>query len=306
MERRTLLQGVPLEANAAPERTLQHDLRGLAPGRILRDRYQIVRWVGAGGSSQVYEAVDLGTTERVAVKVFCVADASRKMLNRFLQEAEHARELHHPNVIRVLANGVDGDRHFLVTELLEGQDLARVLKAGRPSVASALRWFTHAAWALEYVHDHQVIHRDVKPGNLFITRTGVLKLMDFGLARSARASNSTAQGQVLGTPEYIAPEQASGSHPLSPMTDLYSLGVVAYELFTGRVPFQHPELYGLMMQHVNDPPPSPRAWRPELPGDIERVVLELLEKEPSKRIQSAVELREELIPLWEKLRRLGT
>ena len=301
MERRTLLQGVPFEANTVPARTLRHDLQGLAPGVTLRERYQIVRWLGAGASAQVYEAIDLGTTERVAVKVFSIADASRKMLNRFLQEADHTRELEHPNVIRVLANGVDGDRHFLVTELLEGKDLARVLEAGRPSVASALRWFTHAAFALEYIHDHQILHRDVKPGNLFITRTGVLKLMDFGLARSARASNSTAQGQVLGTPEYIAPEQASGSHPLSPTTDLYSLGVVAYELFTGRVPFQNPEVYGLMMQHVNDPPPSPRVWRPELPEPIERVVLKLLEKAPSKRIQSAIELREELIPLWEKI-----
>jgi eukaryotic-like serine/threonine-protein kinase len=301
MERRTLLQGVPFEANTVPARALQHDLQGLGAGQILCGRYRLVRWIGSGASAQVFEAIDLATANPVAVKVFSVADASRKMLNRFLQEAEHARELDHPNVIRVMTSGVDRDRHFLVTELLEGKDLARVLRAGKLPISSALRWFTHAAFALEYIHERSVLHRDIKPGNLFITRTGILKLMDFGLARSTRAPGATADGQVLGTPEYIAPEQASGSHPLTPMTDLYSLGVVAYELLTGRVPFQHPEIYGLMMQHVNDPPPPPRAWRPELPEQVEQIVLKLLEKEPARRIQSATELREQLIPLWEEI-----
>ncbi len=301
MTAKTLLQGVPIGVKPVPVAPPRLDLLGMAPGQVLCDRYRVVRWIGAGASAQVYEALDLDALERVAVKVFSVAGASQKMLSRFLHEADHARDLEHPNVIRILDTGVDRNRHFLVTELLEGNDLARVLRMGRPPLNVALRLVTHAAFALEYIHGREVLHRDIKPGNLFVTRTGILKLMDFGLARSARAPGATVEGQVLGTPEYMAPEQASGLYPLSQVTDLYSLGVVAFELFTGRVPFQHPEAFGLMMRHVNDPPPSPRVLRPELPEELERIVLKLLEKEPARRIQSATELREQLIPLWQLL-----
>ena len=138
------------------------------------------------------------------------ADASQ--IARFRQEVEHARGLDHPNILRVHDVGVDGDRHFLTTELLVGMDLKRRLLGPRPALAESLRWLTHAAAALEHAHARGVLHRDVKPGNLFLTKPGILKLMDFGLAKSSHVAGVTAQGAVLGTPEYMAPEQISGAH----------------------------------------------------------------------------------------------
>ncbi|HSP78715.1 MAG TPA: serine/threonine-protein kinase, partial [Myxococcaceae bacterium] len=228
---RTQLLGV--STATVPADPANPTVRGLVPGQVLAGRYRVERWLGAGGSAVVHEVTDLTTGERVALKVLAVPGADASQIARFRQEVEHARGLHHPNLVRVYDVGVDGDRHFITTELLVGTDLRRRLLGPRPTLGEALRWLTHAAAALEHAHGCGVLHRDVKPGNLFLSRPGILKLMDFGLAKSSHVAGVTHQGAVLGTPEYMAPEQVSGAHPISPATDLYALGVVAYELFTG-------------------------------------------------------------------------
>ncbi|RKH41918.1 serine/threonine-protein kinase [Corallococcus sicarius] len=271
--------------------------RGLVPGSVVAERYRVERWLGVGGTSTVYQALDLKKQQRVALKVLAVPHADEALVTRFRQEVEHAQALEHVNILHVFDVGWDGERHYLTVELLEGRDLRQVLLEGRPTLASALRWLTHAAVALEHAHAQGVLHRDVKPGNLFITRTGVLKLMDFGLAKSTHVMGATTQGTTLGTPEYMAPEQVMGT-PVSPATDLYALGVVAYELFTGQLPFRHAQPVPLMFLHVQEAPVPPRTLRSELPESFEKLVLQLMQKRPEERPPSATVLRAHLAKLW--------
>ncbi|MFY1831476.1 serine/threonine-protein kinase [Myxococcus fulvus] len=289
----TLLQGIPTPAPLPAAL-----VRGLVPGQVVAQRYRVERWLGAGGSSTVYEAHDLLERHRVALKVLATPHADASTVARFRQEVEHARALEHVNILRVFDVGMDGERHFLTVELLDGMDLRQRMMERRPTLAEALRWLTHAAVALEHAHGRGVLHRDVKPANLFITRGGVLKLMDFGLAKSAHVAGTTAQGMVLGTPEYMAPEQVMGSPPVSSTTDLYALGIVAYELLTGQLPFRHTDPVPLMFLHVQQAPVPLTTLRPNLPRPFERVVLRLLEKRPEDRYASAAELRSALAKLW--------
>ncbi|WP_370451678.1 serine/threonine-protein kinase [Corallococcus sp. CA031C] len=270
---------------------------GLVPGQVVAERYRVEKWLGVGGTSTVYQALDLKKGQRVALKVLAVPHADEAMVTRFRQEVEHARALEHVNILHVFDVGWDGERHYLTVELLEGRDLRQMLLEGRPTLASALRWLTHATVALEHAHAHGVLHRDVKPGNLFITRTGVLKLMDFGLAKSTHVVGATAQGATLGTPEYMAPEQVMGTG-VSPATDLYALGVVAYELFTGQLPFRHAQPVPLMFLHVQEAPAPLRKLRPDLPESFEQLVLRLMQKRPEDRFPSATGLRAALAELW--------
>ncbi|NBD13046.1 MULTISPECIES: serine/threonine-protein kinase [Corallococcus] len=271
--------------------------RGLVPGQVVAGRYRVEKWLGVGGTSAVYQALDLKNQQRLALKVLAVPHADEALVTRFRQEVEHAKALEHINILHVFDVGMDGDRHYLTVELLEGSDLRQVMLEGRPTLANALRWLMHASVALEHAHARGVLHRDVKPGNLFITRTGVLKLMDFGLAKSAHVMGNTAQGATLGTPEYMAPEQVTGA-AVSPATDLYALGVVAYELLTGRLPFRHAQPVPLMLMHVQETPVPLRKVRPELPEAFERIVLKLMRKRPEERQGSATVLRSELAGLW--------
>ncbi|WP_095982513.1 serine/threonine-protein kinase [Melittangium boletus] len=272
--------------------------RGLVPGQVVADRYRVEKWLGAGGTSTVYQALDLSKHRRVALKVLAVPHADDALVTRFRQEVQHARALEHVNILHVFDVGWDGERHYLTVELLEGKDLRQIMQERRPTLANALRWLTHAAVALEHAHGHGVLHRDVKPGNLFITHTGVLKLMDFGLAKSTHVMGMTAQGATLGTPEYMAPEQVMGTPPVSPATDLYALGVVAYELFTGQLPFRHAQPVPLMFLHVQEAPIPPRTLCPDLPEPFESIVLKLMQKRPEDRYPNATELRTALAKLW--------
>lgn len=289
----TLIQGSVTPVTATAPTTV----RGLVPGQMISERYRIERWLGAGGSATVYAATDLSSGKQVALKLLTAPSHDESLVARFRLEIEHARVLEHPNILHMLDVGKDGERHFLIVELLQGMDLRHLLSSRRPSLTESLRWLTHAACALEHAHERGVLHRDVKAGNLFITHTGVLKLMDFGLAKSAHVAGITAQGAVFGTPEYMAPEQVMGTE-VSPATDLYSLGVVAYELLTGQLPFRHTQSVPLMLLHVQQQPVPPRTLHPQLPEAFERIVLKLLAKQPEARYPSATALRVALRELW--------
>nr|WP_240487187.1 serine/threonine-protein kinase [Hyalangium minutum] len=289
----TLIQGGSTPVPPSTSATV----RGLVPGQVMAGRYRVERWLGSGGSATVYAATDTQVGSLVALKLLTAAPHDAAMVTRFRQELEHTRVLEHPNVLRLLDVGTDEDRHFLISELLQGMDLRRQLQTQRATLAESLRWLTHAVCALEHAHERGVLHRDVKPGNLFITHTGVLKLMDFGLAKSAHVTGHTAHGAVFGTPEYMAPEQVMGE-PVSAATDLYSLGVVAYELLTGQLPFRHTQPVPLMFLHVQQTPVPVRTLTPQVPEAFERVVHTLLAKQPQDRYTSATALRTALRELW--------
>jgi eukaryotic-like serine/threonine-protein kinase len=266
----------------------------LQPGQLVAQRYRVEAKIGEGGMAAIYRALDTELDEDVAIKVFTLPSEQLELVARFKQELAIARKLTHPNIVRVHDLGVDRGCRFMTMELLSGCDLSQLILRGRPSLARAVDLLGQACAGLEVAHQRNVIHRDIKPENFFVTDDGTLKVMDFGIAKSSRAGNKTHAGVIAGTPAYMSPEQIAGFSQVTALTDLYALGIVAYELCTGSVPFAHEELMPLLMMHVNDTPEPPRARNPEIPATLERLILRLLAKDPAARVQSCGELRAEL------------
>ncbi|MBI1949181.1 MAG: serine/threonine protein kinase [Deltaproteobacteria bacterium] len=266
-----------------------------APGVVLAKRYRLEELIGRGGMSLVYRATDLELQDSVALKIF-TQPTNEDALARFKQEVLLARQLIHRHVVRVYDLGTALGARFLTMELLLGEDMHTKLTHGL-SLRDGIDYLIQACAGLEAAHQVGVIHRDVKPENLFITRENVLKVTDFGIAKATFQKGLTVAGMVVGTPEYMAPEQAHGHMEVTPRADLYSIGVILYFLCTRTLPFRHSELVPLLMMHVNDPPEAPRLRNPALHADVEQLVLELLAKDPAARPASARALGERLIEL---------
>lgn len=267
-------------------------------GRKLNDRYEITEHLGDGSTATVYKALDTKLGRQVALKVLLphVRETTRK---RFFQEATAAAALNHPNIMSIYDIGEDGDYHFLVVEFVDGEPLSNYIPATPETV---VKLGVQMARALGYAHARYIIHRDVKPANIKVTPDGTVKIMDLGLALPREAKRVTADGMVIGTPAYLSPEQAQG-HTLDHRTDIYSLGVVLYEMATGHLPFDADEIPALLMQQVRQPPPPPRLIKPDLPVDLERVILRTLEKNPARRYASADALASALESVLESARR---
>jgi serine/threonine-protein kinase len=264
-----------------------------ALGKTIAGRYRLEKKIGQGGMATVYKAFDLELEENVALKVFGAGQTSEVLLARFKQELKLSRQLHHPNIIRLYDIGLHAGHRYISMELLLGKSLKERLH--QPVMMdTALDYLVQACQGLQAAHDAGVVHRDVKPDNFFVTDQGVLKVMDFGIAKQFAAPGVTVAGSIAGTPLYMSPEQISNFSTVSHLTDLYALGVCAYEMFTGAVPFNHEELVPLLMMHVSDAPPPPRKRNPKLPAELEAAVLRLLEKDPARRHQSCRELAVEL------------
>src|SRR6185295_6683427 len=168
--------------------------------------------------------------------------------------------------------------------------LGKLLSRERMKLARALELLSQACAGLQVAHDRGVIHRDMKPENLFLTTEGVLKVMDFGIAKDTNISSKTRTGMIAGTPAYMSPEQIAGFARVTPLTDIYALGIIAYQMCTGDVPFSHPEMMPTLMMHVSQPPDPPKQRNPQLPAVLNDLILKLLEKDPEKRVQSCREL----------------
>ena len=265
----------------------------LAAGAIVADRYRIEAKIGHGGMAAVYRAMDLELGEEIAIKLFLQPSDDPQLLARFKQELTLSRGLAHPNIVRLYDIGQHQGCRFLTMELLQGTDLAAVID-GRPmEIARGLRYLIQAAAGMAMAHDKGVVHRDVKPANFFITKDDTLKVMDFGIAkRQTQTSGMTQAGFIAGTPSYMSPEQINNFAAVNHLTDVYALGIVAYEMFTGSVPFDHGEMMQLLMMHLTVSPEPPRARNPAIPEALEKVILKLLEKDPKSRIQSCHELGE--------------
>ncbi|NWF69472.1 MAG: protein kinase [Chloroflexi bacterium] len=250
-------------------------------GRKIHNRYEITEHLGDGSTATVYKALDTRLSREVALKVLLphVRDTTRK---RFFQEAQAAAQLNHPNIMAIYDIGEDDEQPYLVVEYVDGVPLSYYLRS-TPEVIVDLG--QQIALALQYAHDRQIIHRDIKPANIKVTSEGRVKIMDLGLALPREAKRVTAHGMVIGTPAYLSPEQAQGL-PLDHRTDIYSLGIVLYELATGQLPFNADDISALLLQQVKQPPPPPRLIVPELPIVLESAILRALEKNPVRRFQS--------------------
>src|SRR3989440_8497312 len=253
-------------------------------GERSADGYEREELVGAGGMSSVYRAHDELLDRKVALKILhSHYNEDEEYVERFRREARTVAQLSHPNIVTVIDRGEDEGRQFIVFELIEGRTLKQVLDAeGRLPERRALEIALQVARGLAFAHEHGLVHRDVKPQNVILNGDGRAKVTDFGIARSLDVQGVTQSGTVLGTSNYIAPEQASGQ-AVDQTTDVYSLGVVLFELLTGEVPFPGESFVAVAMQHVNEPPPSLLDVRPDVPARVAHAVDRALEKDPAAR-----------------------
>ncbi|WP_051486204.1 serine/threonine-protein kinase [Nocardioides sp. J54] len=252
---------------------------------VLAGRYELQRLIGRGGNGEVWQALDRSLGRDVAVKVVDATDGDAPATRRFQQEARAAASLNHPHVVAVYDAGTDGQRAYLVMELLPGPPLSELVRREGPlSPERAEELAAQAAAGLEAVHGVGVVHRDVKPGNLVLDRQGRVKVVDFGIARVAEstATQVTATGMVVGSAPYLSPEQARGD-TATPASDLYALGCTLMTLLTGSPPFTADHPLAVLRQHLDDAPPRVRERRPDVPPRLDAIVDDLLAKDPARR-----------------------
>lgn len=259
---------------------------------VLNDRYQLNAKLGSGGMAHVYRAMDLMLQRNVAVKVLKEDySADLAFRERFRQEARSAANLSHPNIVTVHDFGLDQGHLFIVMEYIPGTDLKTLIKErGRLSVTEALELMIQACQGVGYAHRAGLVHCDIKPHNFLVTPDMVLKVTDFGIARALSTISQDEKNEVVwGSPHYFAPEQASGLPP-SPASDVYSLGVILYEMLTGHLPFEGSDSAELSRKHRLEEAPRPSLLNPDIPEQLEKIILKVLSKEPSARYRTANQL----------------
>ena len=259
-------------------------------------RYRLVAELGRGAMGVVYKAEDPLLNRTVAIKTIILMDdpaVRAEYEARFFQEAKAAGGLNHPNLITIHDVGREGDIAYMAMELLEGTELRELLTRGRLPLPFSLEVVAQVADGLAYAHEHGVVHRDIKPGNIMIMRGRIAKIMDFGIARVRASDVKTQTGAILGSPKYMSPEQVA-SQPADYRSDIFSLGVVLHELAAGKPPFTAPTVTQLLHQIATATPLPPSATNPEVPAMLDLIVAKALEKQPAARYQRAAELAKDL------------
>lgn len=275
------------------------------PIHYLGNRYRLIHQVGKGGMALVYEAYDQMLERPVAIKLlrqdFSEIQGFR---DRFKQEAKSAANLTHPNIVTVHDFGIDPHGIFIVMEFMVGKDLKfRIREKGFYSASEGIPLMIQACNALGYAHRAGIVHCDVKPQNMIVSDDNRLKITDFGIARALSSINEENKPDVVwGSPQYLSPEQALGEQP-SPASDVYSMGVVLYEMFTGKLPFNAKTTDELIQLHQTQPPIPPRQINPECPVELEQIILKILSKEPTARYRTADQLGSVLATLLENYRK---
>src|SRR5262249_14427503 len=258
---------------------------------LVDGRYRVMRKLGTGGMANVYLAEDQELGRRGAIKVLDDRHASDdQLVQPFRREAKAAAALSHPNIVSIYDRGETDGTYYIAMEFLEGPNLKELVRQGAPSIRSAITYTREILAALKTAHRRGLVHRDIKPHNILVDAEGRLKVTDFGIARSG-PSQMTEAGSIIGTAQYLSPEQARGA-PVDQRSDLYSVGIVLYELLTGAVPFTGTTPLEIAMKHLSEIPRPPSRLRPEIPPDLDRVVVRALAKNPDERYQSAQEMEE--------------
>lgn len=263
-------------------------------GTFINKRYQLTKLLGKGGMGLVYAARDHELDEEVAIKLLQPEYTTElSEIERLKREIVTARRITHPNVIRIHEFGMDeGGEAFISMEVLPGGSLEEEMRGGLLPLNRGVNIAIGICEGLGSAHDQGIVHRDIKPENVLFAADGRAKLVDFGLARSAGTTQHTVWG-VTGTPRYMSPEQSLGGEA-TPRTDVYSMGVLLFQIFTGEFPFDGRNIEELARKHAEDPPPRPRSLRKEIPAKLEAIILQALEKDPQKRFRNANEIATEL------------
>ena len=268
---------------------------GFEQGQVIAGRYRVLRKLGAGGMADVYLAEDTTLGRRVAVKVLLQRYAGdAQFVERFRREAQAAARINHPNIVNIYDWGPVDGTYYIVMEYVEGETLKdHIRREGRYGPGEAVRIALELLGAVEVAHADHIVHRDIKSQNILIDTSGAVKVTDFGIAK-ADDSQMTEAGSILGTAQYLAPEQAKGE-PVDERTDLYSVGVVVFEMLTGSLPFRGDSAVTVALKHVNEQPPEPVELVPGLPYSLNQIVLKALAKDPDLRYRTAAEFSADLV-----------
>src|SRR5215813_5035275 len=263
-------------------------------GTVFDGRYRIIRKLGAGGMADVYLAEDQELGRQVAIKILNDRHAADdSFIERFRREAKNAAGLSHPNIVSIYDRGEAEGTYYIAMEFLDGRSLKELIVGRGPApIKTAIDYARQILAAVGFAHKHGIVHRDIKPHNVLVGPEGRLKVTDFGIARSG-ASQMTEVGSIIGTAQYLSPEQARGA-PVDQTSDLYSVGVVLYEMLTGQVPFTGDTPLEIAMKHLSEVPKPPSELRPDVPHDLDSVVLRALAKDPADRYESAEEMDADL------------
>ena len=258
-------------------------------GTMIGDRYEVLERIGMGGMSDVYKANDHKLNRHVAVKVLKQEfSENTNFVSKFRVEAQAAASLMHPNIVNVYDVGEDNGVYYIVMELVDGITLKKYIeKKARLSVREALSIAIQACMGIEAAHNNHIIHRDIKPQNIIISKDGKVKVTDFGIAKAA--TSNTITSNVMGSVHYTSPEQARGGYS-DEKSDIYSMGITLFEMLTGRVPFNGETTVAIAIKHIQEEMPSPREYVPEIPVCVEQIVLKCTQKSPDRRYHSMAAL----------------
>jgi len=290
------------EFHVSQTKTLLTPLKVPAKGTILAGKYRILEELGHGGMGIVYKADDMKLRRAVAIKFLPPElNANPEARERFIQEARAAAALSHPNICTIHEVDESEGKPFIVMEYIEGEDLRQKVKKGPLPIEEALDITIQAAEGLEKAHQKGIVHRDIKSANIMVTESGQVKIMDFGLAKLRGGSSLTGEGATIGTVAYMSPEQARGDK-VDGRTDIWSLGVVLYEMLTGELPFRGERDVSLLYSIVHEPPRSLKDKKPPVPAELQRVIERTLDKNPDSRYPTAAEMKKDIVRYQDALK----